>query len=417
MTASLNHAKACTTDSTGQSSKAGAGWTQHRFGVAALLMALICFTFAPSTAFGAGATLSSTAAWSWPAVGEIITPYRNGSNRYAAGMHRGIDIAAPLGSVVRAATGGSVTFAGKLPDGALDVTLLSTDGRFLASHMHLANVLVKRGQHVMRGDVIGSVGQTGSPANAAPHLHFGVRLANDGSYVDPLSLLGPLPVAPRVTPAPQVAASVGQTELPSAQALEVPQAAGGKQPQARAHQQQRDKQQRASQQQHARRAPKQLRGLYQPVAAPKSQTPARATAPQLGRDGRLRPQSSRRGRSAVVTAAPGFGASAGTGTKHTRVKTRLELEPAQASSTPATRVRAIDQVNTKLVRRGSYTDPLHIALLLAAIALIALLVLRAHRDGGGHAGSIASRELLRNDADLLRQRTAAPRPRLLDNRR
>ena len=45
----------------------------------------------------------AAAAWVWPVTGEVITPYRNGTDPYATGQHRGIDIAAPVGAEVRAA--------------------------------------------------------------------------------------------------------------------------------------------------------------------------------------------------------------------------------------------------------------------------------------------------------------------------
>ncbi len=40
-------------------------------------------------------TTPAAAAWTWPVSGEVITPYRNGTDPYASGQHRGIDIAAP----------------------------------------------------------------------------------------------------------------------------------------------------------------------------------------------------------------------------------------------------------------------------------------------------------------------------------
>src|SRR5947208_10312501 len=47
--------------------------------------------------------------WTWPVRGEVIPPYRNGTDPYAAGQHRGIDIAPPVGTPVVAAQRGSVT--------------------------------------------------------------------------------------------------------------------------------------------------------------------------------------------------------------------------------------------------------------------------------------------------------------------
>src|SRR3954470_15495817 len=53
-------------------------------------------------------TAQADAAWVWPVSGEVITPYRNGTDPYANGQHRGIDIAAPFGTPVVAAAGGDV---------------------------------------------------------------------------------------------------------------------------------------------------------------------------------------------------------------------------------------------------------------------------------------------------------------------
>lgn len=153
----------------------------------ALLMFLAAFAAVVPPSAVAGA-----AALHWPVEGEVITPYRNGSDPYAGGMHRGIDIAAAAGSRVGAATAGTVTFAGRLGDGALDVTVRSADGRYLVSHMHLGSVAVRRGSRVSAGERLGTAGNSGRPSSSRPHLHLGVRIAATGAYVDPLPMLPPV---------------------------------------------------------------------------------------------------------------------------------------------------------------------------------------------------------------------------------
>jgi hypothetical protein len=148
---------------------------------------------APTAAAATGHALA------WPVDGALLKTFNNGDDPYAAGMHRGIDIAAPSGSMVRAAAGGEVSYAGRLPDGALDVTVRSADGRYLVSHMHLATIAVRRGDSVRAGARIGTVGSTGRPSSSQPHVHLGVRRADSRAYVDPLPLLPsrPSPMAPR----------------------------------------------------------------------------------------------------------------------------------------------------------------------------------------------------------------------------
>jgi hypothetical protein len=172
-----------------------------------ILLALAVLSLLGSAGTAVGAPLV------WPVEGEVLTPYRNGGDPYAAGMHRGIDIAAPVGATVHAAAGGTATFAGRAPDGALDVTIRSRDGTYLVSHVHLASVAVRRGDAVSAGQAIGTVGRTGRPSSPQPHLHLGVRLAASRAYVDPLALLPPVagrpaPGAPATSGSANVAAPV-----------------------------------------------------------------------------------------------------------------------------------------------------------------------------------------------------------------
>jgi hypothetical protein len=149
------------------------------------------------------------AAWVWPVKGEVITPYRNGTDPYAAGQHRGIDIAAAVGTPVVAAAGGEVRFAGTAGTSGLTISIRTGDG-YDTSYLHLASVRVRPGAHVSAGERIGAVGTTGSRSATAPHLHFGVRDAGTShAYHDPLAFLppplapAPNPPAPAPAPAPE----------------------------------------------------------------------------------------------------------------------------------------------------------------------------------------------------------------------
>jgi hypothetical protein len=161
------------------------------------------------------------ASWSWPVRGEVITPYRNGADPYAGGQHRGIDIAASVGTAVVAAAGGEVRFAGTAGSSGLTVSVRTGDG-FDTSYLHLSALAVRAGARVSAGERLGAVGTTGTRSSDQPHLHFGVREAGTRhAYIDPLSMLppavapppgeaprpapAPAPLAPRPAPAPHAA--------------------------------------------------------------------------------------------------------------------------------------------------------------------------------------------------------------------
>lgn len=154
-----------------------------------------------------GAPASAAAGWIWPVEGAVITPYRNGSDPYAGGQHRGIDIAAATGTPVRAAAGGTVTFSGTAGSSGLTVAVRTADGRFDTSYLHLSAVSVAKGDRVQTGARLGAAGTSGRRSAAQPHLHFGVREAGSRhAYRDPLTLLPPAPApvreAPRGVPVP-----------------------------------------------------------------------------------------------------------------------------------------------------------------------------------------------------------------------
>ena len=177
---------------------------------------------ATAVAFGVLFVASTTGeargapAWSWPVEGGVITHYSNDdANAYAGGMHRGIDIAAAAGTEVRAAREGEVTYAGALGYSGLTVAVRTVDG-YVTSYLHLAAVAVRRGEKLSGGARVGEVGTTGRRSRPEPHLHFGVRVADqERRYVDPLTLLPALPGARPAVPATPVPAAVPVAPQPA----------------------------------------------------------------------------------------------------------------------------------------------------------------------------------------------------------
>src|SRR4051812_33186321 len=146
---------------------------------------------------------SARAAWVWPVQGEVITSYRNGDDPYAAGQHRGIDIAAEAGTPVVAAAGGEVRFAGTVGSAGLTVSIRTADGLFDTSYLHLSSTAVREGDWVSGGERVGAVGTTGRRSARAPHLHFGIRDAGTRhGYHDPPAFPPPPPVPQEHPPPP-----------------------------------------------------------------------------------------------------------------------------------------------------------------------------------------------------------------------
>ena len=99
-------------------------------------------------------------------------------------FHQAIDIVAPWGTEVKAAARGKVIFAEW--KGAYGLMIRINDGHgYYTVYGHLSHILVKKGQWVEKGDIIGRVGSSGR--STGPHLHFEVWL--DGKTVNPLNLM------------------------------------------------------------------------------------------------------------------------------------------------------------------------------------------------------------------------------------
>ncbi|MFF3917115.1 murein hydrolase activator EnvC family protein [Streptomyces sp. NPDC001852] len=101
--------------------------------------------------------------------------------------HRGVDLAAPAGSEVRAVAPGRVSFAGRVAGrGVVSVNLTGTD---LRTTYEPVTALVHKGDEVEAGQALGTVEPTAAPHCPTSCLHWGLRRGE--TYLDPLSLLPP----------------------------------------------------------------------------------------------------------------------------------------------------------------------------------------------------------------------------------
>ncbi len=140
----------------------------------------------------------ATGSWTWPVTGAVIRGFDPPGMPYGSG-HRGIDIAAPAGTIVRAPAAGVVSFAGNV-GGRLFVTI-DHGGGLLSTCSFVSALLVHKGDLVVQGEGIARSG-TGHVGDAIPNVHFGVRMI--GQYVDPLDYLGPASVVDLIRLAPIV---------------------------------------------------------------------------------------------------------------------------------------------------------------------------------------------------------------------
>ena len=106
----------------------------------------------------------------WPVNGQVV------SNFGVVGKGRrndGINIKAVLGSNVKAADKGVVAYAGNELKGFGNLVLIKHSDGYITAYAHNDRLFVKKGQQVIRGEKIATVGKTGSVNS--PQLHFEVR--------------------------------------------------------------------------------------------------------------------------------------------------------------------------------------------------------------------------------------------------
>ncbi|MBV8152727.1 MAG: M23 family metallopeptidase [Candidatus Eremiobacteraeota bacterium] len=115
--------------------------------------------------------------------GEIASPFGWRSIPWPE-YHRGVDLVADYGDVVRAAAKGTVAFAGW--DGGYGNKIVIDHGNGLATwYCHLERIDVRVGQEVFKGAPIAAVGSTGEATG--PHLHY--QVMENGNAIDPAPFL------------------------------------------------------------------------------------------------------------------------------------------------------------------------------------------------------------------------------------
>jgi murein DD-endopeptidase MepM/ murein hydrolase activator NlpD len=156
----------------------------------AAIAAMITLTRGRAGRLGAAGSMR----WRKPLAGRISQRYgctgyptnpRRGGCRH---FHDGVDIAAPVGSKIRASADGLVAYVGFSPwDGVKRafIVVLVHPGGYESVYAHLKPTRkVRAGQVVDRGEVIGKVGMTG--LTTGPHVHWEVR--RGGTWLNPLKV-------------------------------------------------------------------------------------------------------------------------------------------------------------------------------------------------------------------------------------
>jgi len=120
----------------------------------------------------------------WPVKGMLYAKF----GKKGKEVHDGIDLAAPLGTWVKAAAAGKVLYAGE-QKGYGNIVIIEHSAGVVTLYAHNHELRTQTGATVAAGAVIATVGQSGR--TSGPHLHFELRV--NGIPVDPLPYLKPAP--------------------------------------------------------------------------------------------------------------------------------------------------------------------------------------------------------------------------------
>lgn len=136
---------------------------------------------------GSGGNVTVGSTWivpcSYVCVSSAYGP-RTPPKKGASSWHHGVDLAGPKGTPIYASRGGTVTAATYGSASGYYVSINHGDG-YSSSYLHMTHYVVKSGQQVSQGQLIGYMGSTG--VSTGPHLHFSIyyngQSKNPANYI------------------------------------------------------------------------------------------------------------------------------------------------------------------------------------------------------------------------------------------
>lgn len=129
-----------------------------------------------------GVESAADGSFRWPVRGRVISAF---GQKPGGERNDGINIEVPEGTPIKAAEGGQVIYAGNELKGFGNLVLVKHPNGFVSAYAHASELLVQRGDNILRGQTIAKVGSTGNVSR--PQLHFEIR--NGNRPVDPLPYL------------------------------------------------------------------------------------------------------------------------------------------------------------------------------------------------------------------------------------
>jgi murein DD-endopeptidase MepM/ murein hydrolase activator NlpD len=133
---------------------------------------------------GGAAPVSSDGRFRWPARGKVVLGF--GAQRSDGSKSEGINLAVPLGTEIHAVEAGRVHYVGDGLKGYGNLILIRHANGWVSTYAHADRMLVKAGDQVRRGQVIGTAGKSGPVSE--PQLRFELRKGSQP--VNPLAHLG-----------------------------------------------------------------------------------------------------------------------------------------------------------------------------------------------------------------------------------